>query len=692
MDETREQQAHRTHWLWLLLIGALLLVAVPAGAFLLLYRQVRPVTVWELSGDCPPASALMKGPGEASYAFDTGRIDWTHPEDAVVLVAGSDGPRIALVRVEDTTAPTARGVSLVLGVDEEVGPDAFITDLADRQLVGVSFEQAPEFHVAGEWPVCVRLEDLSGNVGFVTTSCTILGAMPRFDIEAGEPVPPLEAFLPNDTLSGRFATDVSALDTSSPGVYLVQVEARGEIYETALVVTDTVPPVCTFAAIAYARPGQPLSPESLVTSAEDVSALSYSFEGAPDWNRQGYQDVCVAVTDAGGNRTSGTVTVLISQLQPLVWEASQGRVSALTVAARQRELDDGFSGDIVMDHFVPQTPGCYDVNALVDGAACIQRLFVVDTVAPRLSFPKKLQAYVDHPQAPEALLAVAEDQTAMTFSYTAEPDWSREGQQSVAVAAVDAGGNRTEVESVIELVRDTERPKIMGLKDQYVYIGEAVAYFAQVWVTDNADAPEDVTLTVDNSAVDIYTPGTYPVIYRATDRAGNTTQKAVCLSFVRAAVSDEKLGAKADEVLAKLVTDDMTQGQKAYAIYRYIFDTYTYSERTSNRRDWKREAWRGLTTRRGDCFTFCAAARILLEKIGAKAMFVARDSKTPHTWLMVDLGTGWYHFDPLNQGPSRKFQCFMFTTEEVRELYPFFWKYDHKIYPETPTTSFKWDW
>ena len=66
MEHTEERQAHRTRWLWLLLEGLLLLVALPIGGYHWLYRQVRPVTVWELSGSCPPPSALMKDGGEAS--------------------------------------------------------------------------------------------------------------------------------------------------------------------------------------------------------------------------------------------------------------------------------------------------------------------------------------------------------------------------------------------------------------------------------------------------------------------------------------------------------------------------------------------------------------------------------------------------------------------------------------------------
>lgn len=690
--EEQERQTHRTRWPWLLLIGLLLLVAVPLGAFWLLYREVRPLTVWELTGECPPASALMRDGGEGRWCFDTGKIDWKKPGDAVVLVAGSAGPRIAMVRQVDTTPPEARALAPVLGLDEEPGPETFITDLRDAQLVGVSFEEPPRFHEAGTWPVVVRLEDLSGNVSLVETTCTILGPVARLDMEAGEAVPPLSAFLPRDTASGRFLTDMDDLDTRTPGVRTVRVEARGQVFETALVIADTVAPRCVFEPTAYARTGQALAPEDLVASAQDASALTYAFDPQPDWSQRGYQDVHVVVTDAGGNRTQGTVTVLVSDLQPLVWEASRRYVMGTAVQDRQRALDESFSGEVKVARFVPKALGCYDINATVDEVPCIQRLFVVDTVAPQLSFLRKLQAYLDHPRPPAALLETAEDATTLTLSYVTEPDWTREGEQPVAIAGVDAVGNRTVIEGTVTLVPDRTPPELVGVATQYAYVGEPVTYFATVYARDNADDPADIALTVDNSAVDIYTPGRYSVIYRATDRAGNTAEKTVNLYFIRPSVSDEKLNEKADQVLATLVTDDMTQGQKAYAIYRYIYDTYTFKNNSSNKRDWKYEAWRGLTTRRGDCFTYCAAAKILLEKIGAKAMFVTRNHAFRHYWLMVDVGTGWYHFDPLNSGPSRKFQCFMLTTGQVLDLYPFFWKYDHMIYPDTPETPFVKDW
>ena len=134
----------------------------------------------------------------------------------------------------------------------------------------------------------------------------------------------------------------------------------------------------------------------------------------------------------------------------------------------------------------------------------------------------------------------------------------------------------------------------------------------------------------------------------------------------------------------------MTQGQKAYAIYRYVYYSYRFTERVaSNKQDWKYEAWRGLTTRKGDCFTYSAAAKVLLEKIGAKTMMV---SQWGHYWLLVDLGTGWYHFDALNRGPRGRYELFMLTMDQVTRMYPSIWKKATWDYPKTADSPFVRDW
>ena len=82
---------------------------------------------------------------------------------------------------------------------------------------------------------------------------------------------------------------------------------------------------------------------------------------------------------------------------------------------------------------------------------------------------------------------------------------------------------------------------------------------------------------------------------------------------------------------------------------------------------------------------------MLLERTGAQAMFITRNSGTRHDWLLVNVGTGWYHFDPLNSGPSAKYRCCMLTTEQVQTLYPNFWRFNEKLYPAAATEPFAVD-
>ena len=80
---------------------------------------------------------------------------------------------------------------------------------------------------------------------------------------------------------------------------------------------------------------------------------------------------------------------------------------------------------------------------------------------------------------------------------------------------------------------------------------------------------------------------------------------------------------------------------------------------------------------------------MLLEKLGARTMFVNRWG---HYWLLVDLGSGWYHFDPINHGPRSKYEIFMLTMEEMQSMYPSYWKKNDWAFPATPETPFVRDW
>lgn len=66
-------------------------------------------------------------------------------------------------------------------------------------------------------------------------------------------------------------------------------------------------------------------------------------------------------------------------------------------------------------------------------------------------------------------------------------------------------------------------PHLTGAKDITYYIGTAEPnYVNGLTATDNIDGDITDLIEVDLSEVDLETPGIYRIIYKATDKAGNT--------------------------------------------------------------------------------------------------------------------------------------------------------------------------
>ena len=151
------------------------------------------------------------------------------------------------------------------------------------------------------------------------------------------------------------------------------------------------------------------------------------------------------------------------------------------------------------------------------------------------------------------------------------------------------------------------------------------------------------------------------------------------------------LAEKVETVLADLVTADMTQLEQARAVYDYTRTHISYSG-GSEKSDWEQEAYVGLTTRRGDCFTYYAVARALLSELGISNIAVERvGGVSDHYWLLVDCGEGWYHFDPTpRRNTLPPFDSFMFTDADAANYTAAtgdraYYAFDGSLYPERAT-------
>ena len=138
----------------------------------------------------------------------------------------------------------------------------------------------------------------------------------------------------------------------------------------------------------------------------------------------------------------------------------------------------------------------------------------------------------------------------------------------MTLVLTDVGGQETRLNTVLHLIADTTPPVITGVQDQTVYVGDTISYKHGVTVTDDKDT--DVELVVDNSGVDLETPGTYTVVYLATDAAGNQTTATAEIRVLPKdtdMASYEKKIELADEALAECWDSTDSEVEQLRSIY-----------------------------------------------------------------------------------------------------------------------------
>ena len=272
------------------------------------------------------------------------------------------------------------------------------------------------------------------------------------------------------------------------------------------------------------------------------------------------------------------------------------------------------------------------------------------------------------------------------------------GTYPVSLILTDADGNEFTYTASLTLINDTTPPTINGLRDLVAYLGGTVSYFSGVTATDDCDA--GVTLTVDTENVNLKELGVYDVIYRATDAAGNVTELRRTLSVYEKEITEEMLYEKLDSILASIISDNMSTKQKLRAIYDYVYENVAYVS-TSDKSSWVRAAYNGIVDRSGDCFTYFALAKAMMERIGVENMDIERAPEVVamvnerHYWSLVNIGTEeepkWYHFDACHLNNIERPWGFLMTDSQLLQysdkrenkdgISGYFYSYNTALYP-----------
>lgn len=482
-------------------------------------------------------------------------------------------------------------------------------------------------------------------------------------------------FLKNKDDRGYFTIDSDVIDESVPGEYHLLLKTDWFVHNCKLTITDTIPPEGKARTVST-EINQECDAAEFVENITDATKVTVSYVEKPDFSRGGRQDVTVLLTDAGGNTAEVASELFISQVVEELYVEAGGDIPELSDFVIEGETAEFKTAMEAIDY---EKPSEKTIEIMVDGLTYQSRLYIVDTTPPIVSL-HDISGYTRIPRKPEDFVTSVEDVTEVKSYFVEEPDLFLTGEQEVQIGFIDEGENEVIKTARLTLEEDTQAPVIEGARDLDVIIGNTISYKKNVEATDNC--PEGLEFSVDSSAVNLSQEGTYPVIYTATDYAGNTSSVEVTVT-VRPRVYDiNEVNAMADAVLAGILTEGMSPVEKVQAIYNYVTRHISYIS-DSDKSNPVRAAYEGFNDRKGDCFVYAATSKFLLTRAGIPNMDIEKiPARTLHYWNLVDLGEGWLHFDttPRKDHPV----IFLWTDAQLMDYSARHYNshnYDHEAYP-----------
>ncbi len=315
-------------------------------------------------------------------------------------------------------------------------------------------------------------------------------------------------------------------------------------------------------------------------------------------------------------------------------------------------------------------PGTYGLKVKTLGVTRDVILDVVDTTAPTGTAVPQTVFQDDIPDVQDIVTDVY-DLAPVTVAYVDELSAPLEGgSYDVQVRLSDPYGNETLVNVPFEVTADTTAPVLEVPECIYAFIGGSTSYMDGVTVSDDYD-PEPV-VEVDLSEVQTDTPGVYQITYTATDAHGNSVSKNADLilevmpevSLDRREVYGQAAEVLYNQVLGGEPIESFTDVEVAFRIFSWASRNISYTG-TSDKSDWTIAATDGFDTHTGDCYTYYAVCRAMLDVAGIENVRVERYPITtsPHYWNLIKIDGQWYHCDACNFADTSGFVFMQIDSE-----------------------------
>lgn len=278
------------------------------------------------------------------------------------------------------------------------------------------------------------------------------------------------------------------------------------------------------------------------------------------------------------------------------------------------------------------------------------------------------------------------DQTGVTVTYKEQPTFTQMGKQPVTLVLTDDFGNMGEVIAYANVVPNPNGPQFSGLDTIYLQIGATISYKSGVSAQDTQDG--QLPFTVETGNFDSKVPGEYTVYYTATDSDGNT------LIAPRTVVVESHTGQlvreSAQAVLDQIIEADMTRDEKIIAVFNRVRYHVLYVG-NSDKSSLENAAYEGFTKDAGDCYTYYAMVKVMLDMLNIENLEVTRIGGTSHHWWnLVKFEDGkYYHVDASPPGVKvaevhhekmTETDLVTYTnTPGVAQRRPNYYVYDHSL-------------
>jgi large repetitive protein len=566
-----------------------------------LAQETRTVTVEDMTaptitllGDNPltvPASMPYNDPGAVAFdnydgnitaniIVDASDVDTDVPGTYTVTYNVSDAAGnaatevIRTVNVEDVTPPVialngANPLNLAVG-DTYNEPGATATDNVDGDLTGAIVIDASAVNtaIAGSYQVTYDVMDAAGNNATTAIrtvnvsdqgmpSITLLGDNP-LTIQAGTPYAEPGATATDDIdgdISDDIVIDASDVDTDEPGEYEVTYNVTDgsgnpaiEVIRT-VIVEDMSPPVIGLLGNnpQVVAVGAPYVEAGAVATDDvdgNISGQIVIDAAAVNTNTAGDYIVTYNVTDASGNaaqEVTRTVQVrdqdapVITLLGDNPQLVAFGGTYTEQGATATDNVDGDISGQITIDASAvnPNVLGSYTVTYNVTDAAgnaaseVSRTVTVTDQMGPIITLlgdnPLELDQFAPYVEpGATATDDVDGDVSGDIVIDASAVDVSTPGSYPVTYNVMDSDGNMaTEVIRTVN-VNDVTAPAIalLGANPLNLAVGDTYVEAGAI-ATDDVDGNLNSSIMIDDSDVDMNTPGTYEVVYTVEDAAAN---------------------------------------------------------------------------------------------------------------------------------------------------------------------------